>query len=55
MQHGHTAGKFGETFLEFLAVVVAGGLGNLGLYHGHAGGDGFEDGMRYGQPSTAAP
>ena len=41
MQNGNAAGKFGQTFLKFLAVVVACGLFDLCLDLSHACCDGF--------------
>ncbi len=39
MEHSHTAGQFGQTFLKFLLVVVGCGIGDLGLDLGHTGCD----------------
>ncbi len=41
MEHCHAACELGKTLLKLLAVVVAGGLGYLGLDLGNAGSDAF--------------
>ena len=41
MEHCHAACELGKTLLELLAVVVAGGLGYLGLDLGNAGDYGY--------------